>query len=88
MARLRVAGETNPQALKFGLELLKHNDSRALLASLDLPIKLILGARDTLVPNSLAKEIVKVNPKIQVESLATAAHAPFLSHTAQFSALI
>jgi len=88
MARLNLAGEPNPEALRFGLELLKQNDSRQLLATLELPIKMVLGERDQLVPKGLAKEISKVNPEIQVESLATAAHAPFLSHMAQFLAML
>ena len=88
MERLQLGGEPNPEALQFGLDLLKQTDSRELLVALKLPIKLILGERDQLVPGSLAKEIIKVNPKIQVESLATAAHAPFLSHTAQFLAML
>lgn len=88
MTRLESAGEPDVEALLFGLELLKQNDSRSLLASLDLPIKMILGGRDVLVPHSLAKEIVHINPQIQVESLASAAHAPFLSHTEQFLTML
>jgi len=88
MERLQRGAEPNPEALQFGLDLLKQTDSRELLATLELPIKVILGERDQLVPNSLAKEIIKVNPKIQVESLATAAHAPFLSHSAQFLTML
>lgn len=88
MERLQVGGEPDPEALQFGLDLLKQTDSRELLATLELPIKMILGERDQLVPGSLAKEIIKVNPQIQVESLATAAHAPFLSHSTQFLAMI
>lgn len=88
MQRLQVAGEPDAEALHFGLELLKKNDSRSLLASLDIPMKIILGGRDALVPHDLAKEIVHINPEIQVESLATAAHAPFLSHTEQFLTML
>ncbi|MDH5354497.1 MAG: pimeloyl-ACP methyl ester esterase BioH [Gammaproteobacteria bacterium] len=88
MAGLETTGEPNIEALLFGLNLLKQNDSRPLLASLDLPIKMILGGRDILVPHNLAKEIVHINPRIQVESLAFAAHAPFLSHTDQFLTML
>jgi len=88
MEGLMLGGEPNSEALQFGLDLLKQTDSRELLGSLNLPVKLILGERDQLVPNSLAKEIIKVNPRIQVESLATAAHAPFLSHSTQFLAML
>ena len=88
MAGLQAGGEPNPKALQFGLDLLKQTDSRELLAALSLPTKIILGERDQLVPANLSKEMIKVNSQIQVESLATAAHAPFLSHTAQFLAMI
>ena len=85
---LQASGAPNAAALKFGLDLLKQQDMRGLLAELDLPIKMILGGRDTLVPECLVEEIYHVNPKIEVESLASAAHAPFLSHTAQFIAML
>lgn len=88
LIRLETAGEPIAEALFFGLELLKQSDSRSVLTKLDLPIKVILGGRDVLVPHALAKEIVHINPQIQVESLATAAHAPFLSHTDQFLTML
>ncbi len=88
MARLELSGQPDTQALNFGLKLLKMQDMRPLLARLDLPIRVILGKRDVLVPDRLSKEISQVNPKIAVESLDTAAHAPFLSHPAQFMAML
>ena len=53
-----------------------------------MPVDMIFGKRDALVPISVAKEISEVNSEIRVESLADAAHAPFLSHTAQIAAMI
>ncbi|MCP4188583.1 MAG: pimeloyl-ACP methyl ester esterase BioH [Gammaproteobacteria bacterium] len=88
MLLLESRGEPNPEALQFGLNLLKNCDYRQLLGELNLPIKMILGERDLLAPHTLVKEIVHVNPRIQVESLADAAHAPFLSHTRQFLAML
>ncbi len=88
MLLLESRGEPNPEALHFGLNLLKNGDYRQLLGELNLPVKMILGERDLLVPQTLAKEIVHVNPQIQVESLASAAHAPFLSHTKQFLTML
>lgn len=88
MADLQQVGRPDPAALKFGLELLKQQDVRPLLSTLDTPIQLILGRRDRLVPESLAKEIRHVNPKIKVELLATAAHMPFLSDTAHFLTML
>jgi len=88
MEQLKNHAEPHPQALQFGLELLKQQDSRGLLAELEIPIKMIFGERDVLVPESVIKEIVHIYPKIQVESLASAAHAPFLSHTQAFLSML
>jgi len=37
------------------------------------------GERDAMVPAGVAKEILKVNPRIQVELVANAAHASLIS---------
>ena len=86
----RVSNMSVPDAdaLKFGLELLLIKDMRSALAQIDIPVKLILGDCDALIPGTLSGEISKVNPAIQVESLATAAHLPFVSHTEQVAAMI
>ena len=88
MIQIEKFGAPDSQALKFGLDLLKKMDTRSTLAQCEIPIQMILGQRDALVPASLAQEIGKVNAKIQVESLAAAAHAPFLSHTEQIVSMI
>lgn len=76
------------EVLRFGLELLKSEDARSDLASLEQPLKLILGERDQLVPFSLQQQINDVAATIQVESVAGAAHAPFLSHPVQIAAML
>ncbi|MCH7880527.1 MAG: pimeloyl-ACP methyl ester esterase BioH [Proteobacteria bacterium] len=88
MVQIQEAGEPDVQALKFGLDLLKNIDARPILADCEIPIQMILGQHDALIPSSLAKEIGKVNERIQVESIATAAHAPILSHTEQIASMI
>ena len=88
MIQIQVTGEPDLRALRFGLDLLKNTDTRPILSNLQAPIQMILGQRDALLPSSLAHEIGKVNAKIQVELIATAAHAPFLSHTAQIASMI
>jgi pimeloyl-[acyl-carrier protein] methyl ester esterase len=82
------AGEPDAKVLQFGLNLLKQRDCRPLLASLQQPVKMIFGARDKLVPITIRHQISNLNPQIQVESLADAAHAPFLSNTAEVVALL
>jgi pimeloyl-[acyl-carrier protein] methyl ester esterase len=88
MSSLKSLGEPDSQALEFGLRLMKQQDMRVLLANIGIPVKVILGGRDALVPRELAKEIIQLNPQIKVESLASAAHAPFLSHKIQFISML
>lgn len=88
MRSLKLRGEPDPLALDFGLQLMKRRDMRSLLADIGIPVKMILGGLDALVPAELAEEIIQVNPQIEVESLASAAHAPFLSHRTSFLAML
>jgi pimeloyl-[acyl-carrier protein] methyl ester esterase len=88
MIKLEQSGEPDAAALRFGLDLLKSADTRSVLTQLEIPIDMIFGRLDALVPVKIAKEISEVNPNIQVESLPDAAHAPFLSHTAQIASMI
>ncbi|TNF90211.1 MAG: hypothetical protein EP300_03640 [Gammaproteobacteria bacterium] len=67
---------------------MKYQDCRADLALIRIPIKLILGERDRLVPIELKPQIADLAPGIQVESVAGAAHAPFLSHPTRVAALL
>jgi pimeloyl-[acyl-carrier protein] methyl ester esterase len=76
------AGEPDSAVLNFGLELLKNWDARPSLGQLTQPVNLILGERDRLVPIALQQQIADVASGIQVESVAGAAHAPFLSNPA------
>jgi pimeloyl-[acyl-carrier protein] methyl ester esterase len=76
------AGEPDIAVLNFGLQLLKNWDARPSLGQLSQPVKLILGERDRLVPIALQQQIADVASGIQVESVAGAAHAPFLSNPA------
>lgn len=85
---LQAWGAPNPCALDFGLALLKQQDMRGLLSQTNFPIKMILGRRDTLVPGKLALKIPELNSRIEVESIATAAHAPFLSHRQLFLSVL
>lgn len=84
--QLVAAGETDIGVLKFGLDLLANRDTRPALAELVQPLKLILGELDLLVPITLQRQIHAINPAIQVESVAGAAHAPFISHPTQVAA--
>lgn len=88
IAALQISQPPHLDALRFGLQLLKQQDMRSVLSTFERPIKMILGCRDTLVPKTLGVEICHINPNIEVKFFATAAHVPFLSHAAQFRALL
>ncbi|MGR8930766.1 MAG: pimeloyl-ACP methyl ester esterase BioH [Gammaproteobacteria bacterium] len=66
--------------LHAGLAILKNADLRGFILRNSLPIKMILGSRDTLVPVACGEQTRKINSNVNVEILARAGHAPFLSH--------
>jgi pimeloyl-[acyl-carrier protein] methyl ester esterase len=82
------AGEAQPGVLEAGLELLRGRDARQDLARAATRVRLVLGDRDRLVPVGVAQQIADLEPGIRVESVAGAAHAPFLSHPARVAALL
>lgn len=86
--RIAEAGAPDSELLNKGLGLLKQRDTRALLRGMQTPVRVILGERDLLVPIAVKQQISDLHPDIRVESLAGAAHAPFLSHGDEFAALL
>jgi len=81
-------GQPDVGVLRFGLDLLKTRDYRTRLGEIKIPFNFILGERDRLVPLSVKRQIADLEPGIQVESVAGAAHAPFLSHPGRVAALL
>lgn len=82
------AGEPGADVLRLGLDRLRALDCRKILAGLTLPRLLVLGDHDRLVPPALGLEMADLAPEIRVESVAGAAHAPFLSHPARVADLL
>lgn len=74
--------------LQAGLEILKTADQREFLLRNPLPVKMIVGDRDALIPLASAQCVRRINPNIDVEVLKSAGHAPFLSHPEQLIAAI
>ncbi len=73
-----------PAGLEAGLSLLLKSDLRADWARLPVPLRLLLGQRDTLVPAALAEAVPGLRGDASVRVLPGAGHAPFLSHPAAF----
>ena len=68
------------KVLQAGLTILIESDLREDLAQLQCPISIIQGNRDALVPEQVAHNIKKIQPRCEINSIAEAGHVPFLSH--------
>lgn len=78
-------GEPSLRALEGGLDILKTSDLREALARVRIPVLLINGVRDTLVPLAAAQAMAARFPAARVERIEGAGHAPFLSHADVFT---
>jgi pimeloyl-[acyl-carrier protein] methyl ester esterase len=77
------------EVLNGGLEILKTVDLREPLATLALPHLRIYGYLDGLVPRKVVPLLDTLWPLSESHVVAKAAHAPFISHPAEFcSALV
>ena len=70
----------DPQTLQEGLNILKQADLSAEFASLKIPVAVILGELDTLVPVAVAGKMQDLLPEIDLTVIERAGHVPFLSH--------
>ena len=70
----------NIDTLQGGLAMLKQADLRFALAKAQMPILVLLGTRDTLVPVTVGEAMQALAPAIQVAVIDKAGHVPFLSH--------
>lgn len=78
--RLSLVQAPHHEALKSGLNVLISKDLRTELADIDCPVKMVLGERDTLIPNDMMTFARQLNPNIETVLLSGAGHAPFISH--------
>ena len=75
-------------SLQGGLNILKHTDLRAVLAQLTIPVSVILGDKDTLVPVAVGQQMQQLLVQLELTILERAGHVPFLSHAQQLLTLI
>jgi pimeloyl-[acyl-carrier protein] methyl ester esterase len=78
-AQLAQQTPAKPEALSAGLKVLIEQDLRQELTELSCPIFMLLGERDTLIPVTLAEQVIRLNPMIRVSIIEKAGHAPFIS---------
>ena len=74
--------------LSAGLNILKHEDLRPALASLQKPVQIIMGGKDMLVPVEAGFAMQALKPDSKLHILEKTGHVPFVSHQQQVLSLI
>ncbi len=92
LKQLRASFETRPTptqtTLQRALQILLDADLRDEIADIRKPTLLIHGDRDTLAPVQAAHWMMQQLPHGFLRVISGSAHAPFLSHSAQFIATL
>lgn len=81
-------GEAHPKALVAGLNTLKSSDLRSMLSSVRAPTLVIAGQYDRVTLPTASRALADALPDARYVEFRRAAHAPFLSHTMEFAALV
>lgn len=74
--------------LQGGLKILKEADLRPVLSGLSIPVSVILGGLDTLVPVAVGQKMQQLLPSLELNVIDRAGHVPFLSHSRETLAII
>jgi pimeloyl-[acyl-carrier protein] methyl ester esterase len=85
---LLVHGEAKLEALEAGLTTLSTTDLRATLAHVKAPALVIAGQHDRITPPAASSALARALPDATYVEMRRAAHAPFLSSTAEFAKLV
>lgn len=72
--------------LQQGLQLLLHTDLRETCRQIRIPVSIILGQQDQLVPAAVGRDWQQLIGQAEVHIIDKAGHAPFLSHAQEFAA--
>jgi pimeloyl-[acyl-carrier protein] methyl ester esterase len=78
-------GPPDPQALSNALQTLRSQDLRDRLPEITVPVLIVHGQRDALVPAEAALAMAARLPNATLVTIPKAAHAPFLSHADEFA---
>ena len=81
-------GEPDQQALMAGLNLLKEVDLRSMMSAISVPVQLVGGERDKLVPHTALPCMAELLNTREMHIIKGAGHAPFLSHPQQLIKII
>lgn len=81
-------GEAHPKALVAGLNTLKSSDLRSMLSLVRAPTLVIAGQYDRVTLPAASRALADALPDGRYVEFRRAAHAPFLSHTTEFAAMV
>ena len=87
-ASLFAHGEAHPKALVTGLTTLENSDLRPMLNLVRAPTLVIAGQYDRVTLPAASRALAEALPDARYVEIRRAAHAPFLSHTTEFAALV
>ena len=87
-ASLFAHGEAHPKSLVSGLATLESSDLRPMLNLVRMPTLVIAGQYDRVTLPAASHALADALPDARYVEIRRAAHAPFLSHTAEFAALV
>jgi len=84
--RARLFERSEPSVAELGgaLAILLGADLRARVGGIAAPTLVVAGSRDTLAPAEAGAWLARTLPAARLSTIDGAAHAPFLSHPAQF----
>ncbi|RKZ79594.1 MAG: pimeloyl-[acyl-carrier protein] methyl ester esterase [Gammaproteobacteria bacterium] len=86
--QLAIENPPSSEALQAGLKLLIETDMRMQFADLTCPVQMILGDRDTLIPEEMLPAAKQLQAEVDVKLLPGAGHAPFISQPVECNNLI
>jgi pimeloyl-[acyl-carrier protein] methyl ester esterase len=77
--------QPHPLALAAGLQILLESDLRHAFSELNMPVHLLLGRLDSLVPVAVKHQLTSLHSSLDVEVFQHSSHAPFISEFALFT---
>jgi len=87
-AQLEARPQADPAALAGALAILESADLRDAAPTLAMPALVVTGGRDTLTPAGAGAWLADAMPDARLAPITEAAHIPFLSHPAEFTAAV
>jgi pimeloyl-[acyl-carrier protein] methyl ester esterase len=85
---LSVHGEAKPEALEAGLNTLATSDLRPTVPHVRTPTLVIAGQNDRITAPGASRVLAEALPDARYVEMRRAAHAPFLSHRKEFTAVL